>query len=63
VTPQRFDRASVLAGAFFVLAGVAFLLQALGAWTLRAEYLVPLLLIGFGLAVLLGGSLTRRPGR
>jgi hypothetical protein len=47
-------------GLFFVAIGVAFLLDRLGAWTIRAEYLPPLLLIALGIAVLLG---TRRSSR
>ena len=60
---MSFDRPSLLAGVFFVAAGTTFLLQALGVWALDARYLVPLLLIGFGLAVLLGGRFSRRPHR
>jgi hypothetical protein len=47
----------------FVLAGVVFLLDALGVWKLRGDYLVPLGLIVLGVVVVasdwpLG---TRRP--
>jgi hypothetical protein len=42
------DRLSLVAGVLFVLAGVLFLLDALGVWKLRIDYLVPL---GVGLGV------------
>jgi cytochrome c oxidase subunit IV len=54
------NRAAVVWGIFFVLAGLAFLLDRLGVWNLRARYLVPLLLIALGVAILVGG---RRPSR
>jgi hypothetical protein len=46
------DRLSLVAGVLFVLAGVLFLLDALGVWELRIDYLVPLGLILLGLGVL-----------
>ncbi len=52
------NRAAIVWGVFFVLAGVAFLLDHLGVWNLRGRYLVPLLLIALGVAILVGG---RRP--
>ena len=53
--PTRLDRLSLVAGVLFVLAGVVFLLDALGVWELRGDYLVPLGLIVLGLAVLATG--------
>ena len=49
---RRVDRLSLVVGVLFVLAGVVFLLDALGVWRLRVDYLVPLALIVLGLAVL-----------
>ncbi len=42
-------------GIFFVVAGVAFLFDQLDVWTIHATYLLPALLIGFGVAMLVGG--------
>lgn len=42
-------------GIFFLAAGVLFLMDALGALDLRAEFLLPLLLIGFGIALIASG--------
>jgi hypothetical protein len=52
---RRLDRLSLVAGVLFVLAGVVFLLDALGVWELQGDYLVPLGLIVVGLAVLASG--------
>ena len=52
---RRLDRLSLVAGVLFVLAGVVFLLDALGLWELRGDYLVPLGLIVLGLAVAASG--------
>jgi hypothetical protein len=53
--PGRLDRLSLVVGILFVLAGVVFLLDALGVWRLQGDYLVPLGLIVLGLAVLASG--------
>jgi hypothetical protein len=45
------DRLSLVVGVLFVVAGVLFLLDALGVWKLRIDYLVPLGLIVLGLGV------------
>ncbi len=45
----------VLAGVVFLLAGVVFLLDALDVWRLRGDYVVPLVLILLGVAVLASG--------
>ncbi len=42
-------------GLFYVSAGVLFLLDRLEVLDLRPRYLLPLLLIGLGVAVLAGG--------
>jgi phage shock protein C len=49
------DRLSLLGGLGFVLAGVVFLLDALDVWRLRGDYVVPLVLILLGVAVLASG--------
>ncbi|HKZ76641.1 MAG TPA: DUF5668 domain-containing protein [Actinomycetota bacterium] len=48
------NRSAVIFGVFFIAAGVAFLLDRLDVWDLRARYLFPLLLIVLGVAILLG---------
>lgn len=48
-------RAGLGVGIFFLAAGVLFLLDAIEALDLRAEFLLPLLLIGFGIALIAGG--------
>jgi uncharacterized membrane protein len=53
------NRGSVVAGAFFILVGVAFLLQELGLWDLKTVYVFPVLLIALGVAVILGGTRRR----
>lgn len=42
-------------GIFFLVAGVLFLLDAIEVLDLRPEFLLPLLLIGFGIALLASG--------
>jgi hypothetical protein len=49
------DRLSLVAGLVFVLAGIVFLLDALEVWHLRGDYVVPLVLIVGGVAVLASG--------
>ncbi len=58
---RRVDRAAVAFGLFFVVVGVAFLLDRLDVWTIRARYLPPLLLIALGVAVLLGAGRSSPP--
>jgi cell wall-active antibiotic response 4TMS protein YvqF len=58
---ERRDRAAIVFGVFFVLVGVAFLLDRLDVWTIRARYLPPVLLIAFGVAVLLGARRSSPP--
>jgi len=49
------NRTAVVWGILFIVAGIAFLLDRLDVWTLRARYVLPLLLIVLGAAILLGG--------
>lgn len=58
---ERRDRGAIVFGVFFVLVGVAFLLDRLDVWTIRARYLPPVLLIAFGVAVLLGARRSSPP--
>jgi hypothetical protein len=53
--PRGVDRLSLLGGLVFVLAGVVFLLDALDVWRLRGDYVLPLVLILLGVAVLASG--------
>ena len=53
------SRTALLAGIAFVVAGVAFLLERLEVWDLEPDMLLPAVLIGVGLAVLLGGRAGR----
>jgi cytochrome c oxidase subunit IV len=52
---DRGNRTAVVWGVFFIVAGIAFLLDRLDVWTLRARYVLPVLLIVLGAAILLGG--------
>jgi Domain of unknown function (DUF5668) len=47
------DRVSIVAGVFFVLAGVLFLLDRLGVLEVQGRYLWPALLIAVGAGVLM----------
>jgi uncharacterized membrane protein (UPF0136 family) len=47
-------RSGLAFGAFFVVAGVAFLLERLDVWNLELRMLAPAVLIGLGIAVLIG---------
>lgn len=49
------NRVALVAGIVFVVAGVAFLLEALDVWDLDLRTLAPAALIGVGLAILVGG--------
>jgi len=49
------NRASLVAGLFFIVAGAMFLLERLGVFELELRVLAPALLIAIGVAVLLGG--------
>lgn len=49
------SRSALVAGVGFIAAGVIFLLEGLDVWELELALLGPALLIGVGIAVLLGG--------
>lgn len=50
------NRAALVFGAVFVVAGLAFLLEQLDVWDLKLRHLAPALLIVLGVAVLVGGT-------
>jgi hypothetical protein len=52
---SRLDRAALVWGTVFVVLGMAFLLQELGLWQVRAEILMPLLLMLAGVLVIATG--------
>lgn len=52
-------REGLAIGLFFVIAGALVLLDALEVVEVRAAYLWPLLLIGFGIALIVGGRRER----
>jgi len=54
VAEIRTSRAGLVAGVFFIVAGVAFLLERLDVWELEIRTLAPALLIALGIIVLLG---------
>jgi hypothetical protein len=60
---DRGNRTAVVWGLFFIAVGIAFLLDRLDVWTLRARYVLPVLLIVLGAAILLGGRGWVRGGR
>ncbi len=51
-----YNRAALVFGALFVVAGAAFLLERLDVWDLQLRHLAPALLIALGVAVLVGGT-------
>jgi len=57
------NRRALVWGLFFIAAGIAFLLDRLDVWTLRARYVLPMLLIVLGGTILLGGRGWVRGGR
>jgi len=56
------NRSALVFGIFFIVAGVAFLLDRLDVWNLRVRYLAPVLLIAIGIAILLGGRGSKSSG-
>lgn len=54
MSARRPDSGGIVAGVLFLLVGVVFLLDELDVWTIRLSYVLPLVLIGLGLALLLG---------
>lgn len=57
------DTTALVAGALFVILGILFLFERVGFLVIRAAYVWPLVLIGLGVVVLLGGSGRRGPAR
>lgn len=55
---RRPDTGGIVAGVLFLVAGILFLLDELDVWTIRLNYLLPLVLIGLGLALLIGWVVT-----
>ena len=55
---RRPDTGGIVAGVLFLVAGILFLLDELDIWTIRLNYLLPLVLIGLGLALLIGWVVT-----
>ena len=51
---MRSRRAALVWGVLFILLGCAFLLERLGAIDISGKLVVPALLIGFGVALLVG---------
>ena len=49
------NRTALIAGVFFIAAGVVFLLERLGVWDVSLRVLGPVLLITLGVAIVLGG--------
>lgn len=49
------NRSALVAGVFFIAAGVVFLLERLGIWDVSLRVLGPVLLITLGVAIVLGG--------
>jgi hypothetical protein len=56
---DTWDRSAIAWGIVFTVLGIGFLLEALDVWDLRPEVIWPSLLIGLGLAVILGGTSDR----
>ena len=52
------DRATIVWGIAFILAGAAFLLDRLDVWSIEPELFAPVALILIGLAVLAGARRT-----
>jgi membrane protein DedA with SNARE-associated domain len=60
---RTFHTGSVVWGLIFIVLGVLFLLDQLDVIDLRAVYILPVVLIVIGAAVLLSGAASRRkPG-
>jgi hypothetical protein len=59
---ERPDRGAIVFGLFFVVVGLAFLLDRVDVWTIQARYLPPVVLIALGMAVLVGTRRSRGPG-
>ena len=62
MTDRRLDRGALVWGALFTLVGLAYLGQELGAWHVRGEVFVPLLLVFAGAVLLLSTVIGREVG-
>jgi hypothetical protein len=60
MTGRTFHPGSVVWGLIFILLGLLFLLDQLDVIDLRAAYILPIVLIVIGVAVLIGGGTARR---
>lgn len=59
----RIDVGAIAAGLVFAALGVAFLLDELDVWELRAEVIWPAVLIALGAAIALGAIFRQRAPR
>lgn len=59
--PRTFDRAALVWGAVFTVIGVAFLLQEVGAWRVRMDVFLPVVLIIAGIVLVGGGFVRNEP--
>jgi hypothetical protein len=57
-----YNKIALFSGAFFVVMGVLFLLEQLDVISLRAAYVVPVVVIVIGIAILLGARPSARRG-
>jgi hypothetical protein len=58
MSTRRPDTGGIVAGVLFLVAGMLFLLDELDVWTIRLSYVLPLVLIGLGLALIIGWIVT-----
>ena len=58
--PATWNRTALIAGFCFLLLGIVFLLDEMGVIALEPAYILPLILIVLGVAVVLGAVLTAR---
>ena len=61
MTQRRASRGTLGGGIFFIIAGVAFLLDELDIVSLSAGYLIPAVLIIFGAAIIIESRPRRGP--
>lgn len=52
MSERRPDTGGIAIGIVFVIIGVVFLLDELDVWSIRLDYVLPLVLIGIGLSML-----------
>lgn len=60
--PPDVNKTSLIAGIVFIIFGVLFLLERLGAIDVSARYIVPILLVALGVALVVGATPKRRGG-